>query len=459
MHLSPIAALLAWIPAGIYLLRRFPVRVAILANFFGGWALLPGANYTPSTSPFPYWILGVALPANYFLTKASVTGIAAIAGVSLFHFAELRRFRPHLCDLPMALWCIVPLLSALAHPDTFRGAFFGAAYLTLAWGVPWTVGRIFFSAFDSLLLAAKATVISGLCYIPICLVEIYCGPRIYAFLYGYQPYRWVGAQRYLGFRPIGFLEDGNQLGIWMAVATLIAVSLSVRGLAPRILGLPVKWAASLLAVVTLLCQSVGSILLLLFLLPMALLKRRFVMRTLVTLLIMAIMLFALFQISNRISLRAFVKENHAAHSFAAALTGIGRHSLAWRIAREESDMALAMRSPWLGSGKWNWWQDGDSRPWSLWLLVLGMYGLVGLLAFGSILFLPILRSVWSPADERHPHEASLRQLLAAAILVIAFDNLLNGAMILPYLVLMGGLATKPSSRESAPISGAIQRPL
>ena len=108
-------------------------------------------------------------------------------------------------------------------------------------------------------------------------------------------------------------------------------------------------------------------------------------------------------------------------------------------------MRLALRYPLLGSGQWNWWQSGEFRPWSLWLLALGMYGLVGLLALGAILFLPVVSAAWSSSDGNHG-ESDIRQALAAVILMLAFDNLLNGAMILPYLVLMGGLATKPSSR-------------
>ena len=63
----------------------------------------------------------------------------------------------------------------------------------------------------------------------------------------------------LGFHPIGFLEDGNQLGIWMVSFALIVSPLFERSLADRVLRLPVKWAALLLISVTHLCQSVGSI--------------------------------------------------------------------------------------------------------------------------------------------------------------------------------------------------------
>jgi hypothetical protein len=448
MPLSPLATYIAWIVVGLYLFRRSPVRIAILANLFGGWALLPGARYVPTTDGFPYWILGVCLPTNYLVTKATVTGLTALAGILLFHSADLKRFRPALCDIPMAVWCSVPLLSAATHGSTLHEGLLGAAYQSISWGVPWLLGRIYFSDHDSLLLAAKACVVAGVCYVPICLVEICAGPQLYAFLYGYEPYRWVGAERYIGFRPIGLLEDGNQLGIWMAAAALVAVCLSVRRLVQRILGLPIAWVAAGLCLVTLLCQSVGSILLLLFLLPLVLLNRRAVLRASVALLVVGVVAFALLRITNLVSLRSLVQHNGTAHSVASALTEVGRQSFAWRLSRDESAMSVAFQHPLLGSGQWNWWRSGEFRPWSLWLLVLGMYGLAGLAAFGSILFLPLLRAVWSSAHESHPDQSHLRQALAGVILLVACDNLLNGAMILPYLLLMGGLANRRASTQN-----------
>jgi len=439
MHISPFVILLAWIPFGAFLFHRYPVRIAILANFFGGWAILPGASYQATADGFPYWILGVCLPTNYFLTKATATGLAALIGILLFHSADWNSFRLGLRDLPMLVWCGVPLLSATAHWKTLNEAFFAAAYLTISWGVPWFMGRLYFSGDDSLLLAAKACVIGGICYLPICLFEICAGPQLYAFVYGYQPYRWVGAARYFGFRPIGFLEDGNQLGIWMAAATLLAVFLALHPRTGRILGFPPGWVAVGLAVVTLLCQSAGSILLLLLLLPLALLKRRSLPRALIVVLIVSILTLVLFRMTNLVSLRAMAQRDGVAHSIANFLTTMGRHSLAWRFARDEGHIVVALQRPLLGFGSWNWWQNGTFRPWSLWLLVFGMYGLVGLIAYGAILLLPVVRANWPRSGTAAPSQPNLRLAVTALILMVAIDNLLNGAMILPYLLLMGSL--------------------
>jgi hypothetical protein len=447
----PLTILILWIPAGAYLFRRFPVRIAILVNFFAGWALLPGAPYAPTNVEFPYWFMAVSLPAQDFLTKATALGLSALVGILLFQRAEIEQFRPRLCDLPMAIWCAVPILSAITHWNTLAEGLSGACYQAIAWGVPWLLGRIYFTSSEALLLFAKASVVAGVCYVPICLVEFFTGPQLYALLYGYQPYRWVGAARYLGFRPIGLLEDGNQLGIWMAASSLIAICLAVRKLAPRILGIPTPWVAAGLTLITLLCQSAGSIVLLIVLLPLTLLQKRSILRVVVGILVFGVVAFALFRMSSRVNLRYVAQHNAVLRSIAGGLGDAGRHSLIWRLARDEGHMGVALQTPVLGSGQWDWWKHGESRPWSLWMLIFGMYGVVGLGAFASILLLPVFRASWSPPASIGPRASQLRLALAAVILMIACDDLLNSAMILPYLLMMGGMASR--KLERAPSAG------
>jgi hypothetical protein len=454
MHLPPLVALLAWVPIGAYFFHRYSLRLAILVNFIAGWAVLPGANYTPTQIGFPYWILPVCLPGAYFITKATVLGIAALAGVLIFHRAEVRRIRFKICDLPIALLCIVPLLSSLANQLTLWGGFRGALYLFLAWAVPFLLGRHCFSDRQSLLLAAKVIVVAGILYSPICLFELFTGPQFCAHLYGYQPYRWIGASRYLGFRPVGFLEDGNQLGIWMASSAMTASALWARGLAIRVLGMPVKWAAILLIGVTLLCQSVGSILLLCLLVPLACLSRPRSLRIGLAAILFGTVLFAVLQLSHHIPWRELSKNNPIAHSIADNLRGLGRKSLGWRLGRDETQAAIALRKPTLGFGTWDWWQRGGTRPWDLWLLIFGMYGALGVLAIALLFSFPIVRAAYFSMPGAAPELSSLLTALATLILMSALDSLLNGAFLLPYLLIVGGLSADIHSDGSLSKNGS-----
>jgi hypothetical protein len=467
-HVPPLAALFAWIPIGLFVFYRRPARVAVLINFVAGWALLPTANFAPSDSPFPYWILGVCLPAGYFVTKATITGLAGIMGVLLFDRRALRRFRFSAWDLPMIVWCLAPLLSGAANHAAYQGALRGGlrgmAYEILAWGMPYLLGRIYFNDNASLVLAAKAFVNAGLCYVPICIIELYTGPQLYVHVYGYQPYRWQGAERYFGFRPIGFLEDGNQLGIWMAAATLSAAGLWRQGRVRRVLGLPIGWAVIVLFCATILCQSASSIVFLLCLFPLVLISSLSFRRGLVFAFVLVVLCFAGLRLANVISVRQLVDNGGPARAAASFLARIGRQSFGWRLAQDERHVKTALAKPFLGSGQWDWWRNGEGRPWGLWLLAYGMYGGVGLLALEAIQFLPAIGAAWFPAGRDDPlnddllagdstdsRNDGLRLGLAATILLAAFDNLLNCGMILPLVLVIGGLSvwkTNKRYRES-----------
>jgi hypothetical protein len=452
MMIHPLIALVAWLPISLFCFRRYAVRVAILINFVGGWAVLPSAAFTPTDTPFPYWVLGACLPSNHFFTKATVTGITCLIGVVLFDRESFSRFKLNFWDLPMLGWCIVPLFSGLANEQAVSVVVRSELYQILAWGVPYFFGRVYFTDTISLRMAAKAFVIAGMGYVPICLIEIFTGPQIYSHLYGYQPYRWIGAERYIGFRPIGLMEDGNQLGIWMATSALIAIWLWRRRLAAAIFGVPIAWISGILLVVTLLCQSVGSIFLLFCLLPFVFIRQSYLPRAIAAMFLLAILGFMGLRMANFISLRSLVEHNATAYSAAQFLKGIQRQSLGWRLSQDEKYIGTALREPLLGSGAWDWWKGSGSRPWGLWLLALGMYGLAGLLALECLQLLPVGRILWSPLARGDTQGFDLRNALAAVILMSAIDNLLNGSMILPLVLVIGGL-----SRQSVAVSAAAPK--
>ena len=398
--IPPRLALLAWFPISFYFFWRYPIRTAILINFFGGWALLPTAGYTPASADFPYWILSSTLSTDYFLTKATVIGASCLLGVWFVDRGFYRRFSLSFWDLPMVAWCTVPFFSGVANPAVLDQGLRGEAYQLLAWGAPYFFGRVYFSDTDSLRLAAKAFVIAGLAYVPVCLVEVFTGPQLYTRLYGYQPYRWTEAHRYFGFRPIGLLENGNQLGIWMATSALIAVWLWRCRSVDRVLKLPIACVAALLFAVTILCQSGGSIVLLFGLLPFIFVSQRYLPRVVTVLLVVGILFFAGLRLTNVVSLQTLVAQNPDVHAAAQFLQEIKRGSLTWRLEQDEGHVGTALKNPVLGSGEWNWWRDVPMRPWGLWMLAFGMYGFFGLIALECLQLLPVARVVWFPSPAR-----------------------------------------------------------
>jgi hypothetical protein len=323
--------------------------------------------------------------------------MTGLLGIVLFDRRIFTHFKLSFWDLPILAWCFVPLLSAIANLRGFVAACQMESYQILAWGVPYLIGRLYFSDTEPLRLAVKAFVVAGLAYVPVCLTEIFTGPQIYAHLYGYQPYRWVGADRYLGFRPVGLLEDGNQLAIWMATSTLLAIWLWRRRLLDRILGIPIAAVSAVLLIVTLLCQSAESILVLLCLLPFVFVRKNSLHRAVVAIFLLGVLGYMSLRLANVISLRMLVKQNAVAHSAEGFLRSIKRQSFGWRLSEDETHVGVALEKPLLGYGESNWWRNGSSRPWGLWLLAFGMYGIVGLLALECLQLLPAARVLWFSA--------------------------------------------------------------
>jgi hypothetical protein len=437
--IPPLVALLAWVPIGLVIFRSLPIRTAVLINFIGGWAILPAANYTYDPRPFPYWILGTSLESDYLITKATILGLTGILGVFFFDRGSFKRFRLTVWDLAMGMWLIAPLLSAIANPDARIEGLEGEAYQLLAWGSPYLIGRLYFTNAESLRLVAKAFVIGGLAYAPLCIFEIVAGPRLYVWLYGYLPFQMNGATRFIGYRPVVFLENGNQLGIWMATSTLIALWLWRRKTASAILGMPIAMVAILLFAVTLFCQSTGAIILLLALIPFVFVDPRHLSRTFGVALVLGILAFAGFRIANIVSVHELVKENDTARAANTFMNKIGKQSLGWRLTEDERHIETALAEPILGYGQWDWWHEGIERPWSLWLLVFGLYGSVGLISMEAMLLIPVVRAIWVPLARSDIGYTNMRHTLSAAVLISAIDSLLNSSFILPLMLVIGGM--------------------
>jgi hypothetical protein len=216
--------------------------------------------------------------------------------------------------------------------------------------------------------------------------------------------------------------------------------------------MPIALVALSLFAVTLMCQSAASVVMLLALLPFVFVSHRTFPRLLAVFLVFGMLLFAGLRLSNVVSLQRLVKRNPEAHAVAHFLKRIGRGSLGWRLIEDERHVGLALQKPLLGYGEWDWWRRGILRPWGLWLLSFGMYGMFGLLSLEALQFAPVIRAVWFPLARSDIEALNLRHALAAAILMTSVDNLLNSSMILPLLVLMGGVSTWESAAEKVEVN-------
>src|SRR5947209_3728901 len=92
-------ALIGWIPVVLLIFSIMPATRAVIVSFLAAWMFLP--------------MYGYDLPGIPDYTKTSATTYAVLLAMVLFDSRRLSAFRPRLLDLPMVVWCTVPLLSSM----------------------------------------------------------------------------------------------------------------------------------------------------------------------------------------------------------------------------------------------------------------------------------------------------------------------------------------------------------
>jgi hypothetical protein len=424
------------------LLFRFvtPVR-AVAITCFSGWLILPVGNFPggPADASYPYWITGTAVPTVMLLTKMWWPPVVALAGALWTDFEALARWRPGWTDIPMVLWCLWPIGQCFFVTNPAPQPWIASLYLAAAWGAPWLLGRIYFTGHDGGVRLITA-IVAGLAVIaPIALVEGIFGPRVYGWVYGFHPFKFDGYQRYVGFRPLAFFEDGNQYGIWVAVTALAAIWLWQSAPTSR-MRCRLATVAMLGVAIALMSQSVGAILLLFVGLAMLWMTGRPMARWVLPSILLLTALGGAIYLSSVIPLRAIADKTVIGRQIVGIFKSTGRQSFTWRIARDQRALPLIAAHPVLGTAQWDWWRSNGERPWGLALLIIGQFGLMGFaLAFGSQL-IPILRTFVNQLQLR-PWRLHPAAPLATIVLMAIGDALLNSFFFYPAILAAGALAS------------------
>jgi len=434
----------SWVPITLLLFWKLSPSRAAAACLVGGWLFLPNARFADDVAgvAFPYWIMPSCLPSDYWTTKARVVGVALLLGVMAFDPGAWRRFRPSAYDLPILGWCVIPLPSGLVNHLGLTEALANLAYQALSWGVPYLVGRLYFFDPAGLNVLAREVVAGALAYLPLCAIEFIVGPTLYETLYGFHPYRTPGMVRYLGYRPVVFLEDGNALGIWLAASSLTAAWLWRSGQLIRFWGMP-GWLVTLVLVAqAVLSQSAGAVVLLFVGLSTLEVVRR--VDRLWPLVVPAVLLLALIaaRAANLFDAKALATNTGLGRRLIDTSVKLDRQSFGWRLRVEERSAKIALQRPVLGWARWDWWRMGTEgeRPWGLLSLVLGMYGVLGWLLVVGCFVAPLAAflNLGPPRFWMTPNRASATAL-AGALAVVGLDAILNPALFLPFLAVAGGL--------------------
>jgi hypothetical protein len=308
------------------------------------------------------------------------------------------------------------------------------------------MGRLYLGDPAGLRALTLGIVWGALVYVPFCLFEMRMSPQLHSLLYGFAQHSFEQTIRFGGYRPMVFMQHGLELGMWMAIATMLASWLYCTGAASgftpssRAEG-PMLGAMLLLLPITVLSRSTGALVLGTAGFATLLLSRA--MKTSAPLLV-------LLSVSPLyIAVRA-----SSAWDGAELVYWSGTYidpdrgaSLQFRLDNEDMLVDKALDRPLFGWGGWArshvYNEEGVeiSVTDGLWIIILGNNGFFGLTALWLTILLPSARFCCF-FSARHWSEPELAPAAGLAVLLalVMTDYLLNGMVNPVYTLAAGGLS-------------------
>ena len=373
MKITVPIALYGWPLIALVFFALLTPRRAVIATFVAGWLLLPAASIPIQGLPN--------------VSKASSIALGALLGVLCFDARRLGSFRFRAIDLAALSLTIVPFVTSLTNGLGVYDGLSGALTGGLLWGVPWLMGRLYGADDNALHDLMMGLIVGSLAYVPICLFEIRMSPQLNRWLYGFIPFAFDSTKRFGGFRPVGFLNHGIELGTLMMSGSLTALCFWVTGSRRRVMGVLVSWLTVPLTLVTILARafgawglwSVGALVLL------------GMKTTRSGLPILLLILTPAVYIGTRLS---GVLPDEQLTAPVAALSAERSESFGTRLSNESQLISKALERPVFGWGRWgrNRVYDEQGRDRSLtdglWIILFGQQGFVGLATWLAIALVP-----------------------------------------------------------------------
>ncbi len=417
-----------WVPAVICIFKQIPARKAVVVSFIVAWLFLPTAELK--------FVVGI--PAY---TKMAATCCGVLLATILFDAKRFSSLQFGWLDLPMLIWCLCPFISSMTNDLGWYDGISAAYTQTVAWGVPYYLGRVYLSNLEGLRNLTIGIFIGGLSYVPLCLFESRMTFQLHQFFYGFSSGHFLTEFRYGGYRPEVFMETGLMVGAWMMAATLSGFWLWQSGAVKQLWGIPVRWLVATLAITTVLVKSTGAIGLLAVGIMILFVAKWFRNSLLVLVMIIGISIYLYDGVSGSFSGDQIVK---------AATTYINpdrAQSLEFRFDNEKLLSAQARERMVFGWGGWGRSRVHDPRTGkdisvtdSLWIITFGTTGIIGLISLTASLLLPVAVFVKRyPASLWFNNKVAPAAAIAVLIVLYTVDCLLNAMLNPVYTVACGGL--------------------
>lgn len=330
--------LLVWPLVSIVLFRVMSLERALIWTILGGYLLLP-----PLTRfDFPL------LPP---LDKTSIPNLAAflICVAMLGKRVALLPASPT-GRLLMMMFVISPLVTVLTNKEPIPigeewlprlrihdsvSAVINQAILVL----PFFLARRFLAREAAQRDILQALMLAALAYSIPMLVEVRLSPQLNTWIYGFFQHDFIQMMREGGFRPIVFLAHGLLVALFTMTALLAALALW-RTATPDRRALPLL-ASGYLAVLLVLCKSMGSLVYAICLAPLVLLASRKLQIRIAAVFALIAVLYPLLRNADLIPVETMIAQAEAINPERAA-------SLAYRFDNEDRLFAHANEKPIFG---------------------------------------------------------------------------------------------------------------
>ncbi|MDZ4859602.1 MAG: O-antigen ligase domain-containing protein [Candidatus Hydrogenedentes bacterium] len=435
--LVPIV-MFGWPLVLVTLFLIMPSRRAVIVGLITAWLFLPVAEYEFKGIP------------EY--SKMTATTMSLFFATMLFDPNRLLALRPKWIDLPMLVLCLCPLASSLSNGLGLYDGLSESNRQILRWGLPYILGRAYFTDYQSMRELALGVFIGGLIYLPFCWFEMRMSPQLHRLTYGYHQHAFIQTIRAGGYRPMVFLQHGLMVGMWMTTATLCGLALWKTGVVRHIRGVPMWFLVGLLAVTTLMCRSTGALLLLAIGLCV-LLSVRYLRTSLGVVAVATVCV-------SYIAIRAlgFWDGSELIDLTNNAFGADRAQSVATRFYNEEAIAEKARIQPLFGWGGWGRSRIHDQQGKDItitdsqWVITLGSNGMLGMSALLAATLLPALLFVRKAPAAWWTHPAASSAACFAVVVVLWMaDNTMNAMFNPVYLVIIGGLAgMRPLSQIDMP---------
>lgn len=425
-------AFILWIPITVALFSKFRPAKAVTMAYLCGWLLLPATE--------------IKMQGFWDIDKTLVIAAGVVVGILLCCRNPLAGLQPCWSDVFLVGFALAAAASSLTNGlGTYDGASTFVNKL-IYYGVAFGCGRLFLRERRDLHEAVQSVCCAAALYALLSLWEWRMSPQIHQALYGEFQHKFQQHKRWSFFRPVVCFPHALSLGVFMAGASLMSVWLymnrALRSVGPLSPGVIVSLC--LVGLVT--SMSVG---------PWGLFAAGFVLlwswkQTRLRMLAVIPLVFVVSWVGMRYT---GASDGEWLVAIAKQASAERADSLQYRIDAETLLLDHAKSRPWFGWGGWGRnqvFRESGKNAFAndgLWLIIVGQYGLMGLIAFYLWWCWPMVLSL--AVDHRLEDDP----VVTALIVVIgleAINGMFNGVMSPLTIFLAGGTASVLTAMRSAP---------